>query len=78
MYSKLLQFFSDLSNLYKTVHKPTKDPQIPNYTTPPAKRQKRKHTINLTNSPLLKMLLELSLISHSISHSVPLFADVAY
>jgi hypothetical protein len=41
------------------------------YTTPPAKRQKRKYTINLTNSPLLKILLELSLVSHSISYSMP-------
>jgi hypothetical protein len=42
------------------------------YTTPPAKRQKRKYAINLTNPPLLKMLLELSLVSYSISHSMPL------
>jgi hypothetical protein len=41
------------------------------YITPLAKRQKRKYAINLTNSPLLKILLELSLISYSISYSVP-------
>jgi hypothetical protein len=43
-----------------------------NYTTPLAKRQKRKYTINLINSPLLKMLLKLLPINHSISHSMPL------
>ena len=42
------------------------------YTTLQAKRQKRKYAINLTNSPLLKMSPELSLVSYSISHSVPL------
>ena len=48
------------------------------YTTPPAKRQKRKHTIDLINSPLLKMSLELLLVSYSISYFIPLFTDVAY
>jgi hypothetical protein len=43
-----------------------------NYTTPPAKRQKRKYTINLTNSPLLKMLLELSFVNYSISYFISL------
>ena len=42
------------------------------HTTLQAKRQKRKHTINLTNSSLLEMLPELSPVSYSISHSVPL------
>ena len=49
-----------------------------NYITPPAKRQKREYAIDLTNSPLFKMLPELSLISYSISYSMPLFADVTY
>ena len=41
------------------------------YTILQAKRQKRKYIINLINFPLLKILPELSLISYSISHSVP-------
>jgi hypothetical protein len=45
---------------------------MPDYTTPLAKRQKRKHAIDLTNPPLLKMLPELSPVNYSISHSVPL------
>ena len=48
------------------------------HTTPPAKRQKRKYIIDLTNSPLFKMSPELSFVSYSISHSILLFADVAY
>ena len=46
---------------------------MPDYTTLQAKRQKRqkrKHAINLTKSPLLKMLPELLPIGYSIS--VPL------
>jgi hypothetical protein len=42
------------------------------YTTPPAKRQKRKHTINLINSLLLKMSLKLLPVNYNISHSIPL------
>ena len=42
-----------------------------NYTTPQAKRQKRKHIINLTNSPLFKILLELLFINYSISYFMP-------
>ena len=42
------------------------------YITSQAKRQKRKYVINLINSPLLKMSPELSPVSYSISHSVPL------
>ena len=43
-----------------------------NYTTPQAKRQKRKHAIDLINSPLLKISLKLSPVSYSISYSMPL------
>ena len=42
------------------------------YTTLQAKRQKRKYAINLTNSPLLKMLLKSLPIGYSISYSMPL------
>ena len=42
------------------------------HTTPQAKRQKRKHAIDLTNSLFFKMSPELSLVSYSISYSVPL------
>jgi len=39
------------------------------YTT---KRRKRTHAIDLINSPLLKMLLKSSPVSHSISYSISL------
>ena len=41
------------------------------YTTPQAKKQKRKYVIDLTNSLLFKISPELLLISYSISYSVP-------
>ncbi len=44
---------------------------MPDYTTLQAKRQKRKYAIDLTNSPLLKTLLELLPISRSISYPIP-------
>ena len=42
------------------------------YTTPWAKKQKRKYAIDLINSLLLKMLLKLLFVGYSISHSIPL------